>query len=192
MALPDDQELKDYLRVETDEEDDLISQINLSARAWVRAFYRVPLDSQSRTFRGLWPRLGNQREADTRLVIPIKPCAGTAVITDREGTTVDGGTYAIDERTGYVEANADVVFASPPYVAVINVGWEEHPEYDIEVDPILRQAVLWAASTYYRNRNVAAIYEQSGGQVSITYTPKEIPPLLLSLMKGLKDLAWFA
>jgi hypothetical protein len=52
--------------------------------------------------------------------------------------------------------------------------------------------VLWAASTYYRNRNVSAIYEQSGGQVSITYTEEEIPPLLRSLMAGLKDNAWFA
>ena len=39
---------------------------------------------------------------------------------------------------------------------------------------------------------MAAIYEQSGGQVSITYTEQEIPPLLRSLMRGLKDTAWYA
>ena len=125
-------------------------------------------------------------------MIPTKPCSDTATITDGEGVTVDAATYRIDQRTGYVEAKRDVFFDNPPYGAVIDVGWEEHPDFDADVDPILRQAVLWSASMYYRNRNVAAIYEQSGGQVSITYTEQEIPPLLRSLMKGLKDRAWFA
>lgn len=192
MPLPDGEEIKAYLRVTTDVEDDLFDELDLSARAWVRAFYRVPLDSQQRTFRGLWPRLGVQREADTRLVIPVRPCSTTAAITDADGATVSSSTYVVDARTGFVEAKRGEVFGNPPYDIVVDVGWEEHPEFQDEVEPILRQAILWAASTYYRNRNVAAIYEQSGGQVSITYTEEEIPPLLRSLMKGLKDQAWFA
>jgi hypothetical protein len=192
VALPEDDELKAYLRVTTDVEDDLFHEINLSAQAWVRGFYKVPLDSQSRTFRGLWPEIGNQRELDTRLKVPVRPCDSTATITDADEVVVDDATYVIDPRTGYVEAKRFESFGNPPYDIVIGVGWQEHPEYDDEVDPILRQAVLWAASTYYRNRNVSAIYEQSGGQVSITYTEEEIPPLLRSLMAGLKDNAWFA
>lgn len=192
MSLPTDAELKAYLKVTTSVEDELIEQINMSARAWVRAFYRVPLDSQSRTFTGLWPRMGDQRQANTRLVVPVKPCGGSGTLTDRDGATVDDATYGINERTGYIEANANAFFSNPPYALDIHVGWEEHPEFDDDVDPILRQAVLWAASTYYRNRNVAGVFEQSGGQVSITYTTDEIPPLLRSLMAGLKDNAWFA
>ncbi len=192
MSLPDDQDIKNYLRVETDEEDELFEQIELSAKAWVRAFYRVPLDSQARTFRGIWPRLGSQRETDTRLVVPIKPCAGTATITDGGGDTVSSSTYVIDERTGYIDSKRNEAFGNPPYDIAIDVGWETHPDFDDDVEPILRQAILWAASTYYRNRNVAAIYEQSGGQVSITYTADEIPPLLRSLMASLKDQAWYA
>jgi len=192
VALPHAEEIKAYLRVTTDVEDDLFDELDLSARAWVRAFYRVPLESQSRTFRGIWPRIGVQREEDTRLVVPVRPCDSTATITDAAGTTVGSTTYTIDSRTGYVEAKRFESFGNPPYDILVSVGWEEHPEYDDEVEPILRQAILWAASTYYRNRNVAAIYEQSGGQVSITYTEEEIPPLLRSLMKGLKDNQWFA
>ena len=192
MALPFDDEIKAYLRVTTDVEDDLIAQINLAARAWVRSFYNVPLDSSARTFRGLWPRIGNQRDRDTRLVVPIKPVDASAVITDADGATVESSTYLIDQRTGYIEAKRSQYFSNPPYDVVIDVGWTLHPDYDADIDPILRQAILWAASTYYRNRNPGAIFEQSGGQVSITYTEQEIPPALLSLMRTLKAHAWFA
>lgn len=192
MSLPFDDEVKAYLRVTTDVEDTLISQINLSAQAWLRAFYNVPLGTAGRTFTGLWPRIGNQHEQDTRLVIPIRPCATTASITDGDGAAVDSTTYVINARTGYVEAKRNQSFPNPPYEITTNVGFELHPEYFTDVEPILRQAVFWAASTYYRNRNVAALYEQSGGQVSITYTDKEIPPLLLGLMNRLRDNAWFA
>ncbi len=193
MSLPDFEELKAFLRVTTEVEDELIEGILDSAVAWVRGFYNgTPLDSRARTFRGLWPRIGVQRQENTRLVVPVHPCSDTAVITDGDETTVDSSTYYIDQRTGYVEAKRDEFFDNPPYDIAVDVGWEEHPDFDAEVEPILRQAVLWAGSTYYRNRNVAAIYEQSGGQVSITYTEEEIPPLLFSLMKGLRDNAWFA
>ncbi len=192
MSLPTDQELKDYLKAETDEEDLLIQAINLSAQAWVRAFYNVPLTQQSRTFTGRWPGVGAQHRRDTRLVVPITPCDVTATITDRDGATVDSTTYVIDGRTGWIDAKRDVRFANPPYDLEIQVGWALHPEYATDIDPILRQAVLWAASTYYRNRNVAATYEQSGGQVSITYTTAEVPPLLRSLMAGIRVNAWFA
>ena len=192
MALPHEDEIKAYLRVTTDVEDDLFEQLRMSAEAWVHAFYRVPLGSQARTFRGLWPRIGVQREPETRLVVPIRPCGSTATITDADGTTVTSSTYVVDQRTGYIDAKRGERFWNPPYDVVATVGWGEHPQYEDDVEPVLRQAILWAASTYYRNRNVAAIYEQSGGQVSITYTEEEIPPLLRSLMKGLKDSAWFA
>lgn len=192
MALPNFDELKAYLRVTTSVEDALIGDILLAAIAWVRGFFKVPLESDSRTFRGLWPKIGAQRQANTRLIVPVRPCSDTATITDGDGATVGDTTYYIDSRTGYVEAKRAVQFSNPPYDIAVDVGFEEHPDFDAAVDPILRQAVLWAASTYYRNRNVAAVYEQSGGQVSITYTEQQIPPLLRSLMDGIKDRAWFA
>jgi hypothetical protein len=192
VALPSFDELKAYLRVTTDVENDLIAQINDGAQAWIRGYYGVPLDSDSRLFRGLWPKVGVQRLWNTRLIVPIHPCSDTAAITDADGTTVTSTTYYVDPRTGYVEAKRNVTFDNPPYDITVDVGWAEHPDYDVAVDPILRQGVLWAASTYYRNRNVAAIYEQSGGQVSITYTTEEIPPLLRAQLSGLRDNAWFA
>jgi hypothetical protein len=192
VSLPLDDELKAYLRVTTDVEKDLISQINVSARAWLRGYYNVPLNARERVFRTRWPRLGAQREPDTRLVVPVRPCAGSGVVQDASGATVDAATYIIDERTGYIEAKRFQYFSHPPYDITINVGWDLHPDYFEDVEPILRQAVLWAATDYYRRRNSGAVFEQSGGQVSITYTEEDIPPALRSLMAGLRDQAWFA
>lgn len=189
MSLPHEEEIKAYLRLTTEVEDDLIEQIRLSAEAWVRAFYDVPLGTQTRTFRGIWPRLGMQREPDTRLVVPLKPCAATATITDADEDVVTSSTYVIDQRTGYVDAKRFQYFSNPPYDIAIDVGWESHPEYDDDIEPILRQAILWAASTYYRNRNVGAIYEQSGGQVSITYTEDALPPVIRMKLEVLRPAA---
>jgi hypothetical protein len=192
VSLPHEEEIKAYLRLTTEVEDDLIEQIRLSAEAWIRAFYQVPLGTQTRTFRGIWPRMGNQRERDTRLVVPMKPIAATATVTDASEDAVSDSLYVIDQRAGHIDAKRFQYFGNPPYDIVVSVGWETHPEYDDDIEPILRQAILWAASTYYRNRNVGAVYEQSGGQVSITYTEQAIPPLLRSLMESIKDTAWFA
>ena len=191
MALPDFDDLKAYLRVTTTVEDSLIEDILASAQAWLAGYYRVPLDSQTRTFQGLWPKMGVQRVWNTRLIVPIHPCADSGTLSDSDGETVDANTYYIDPRSGFVEAKKSVTFSNPPYGIEVSVGWEEHPDFTDLVEPVLRQGILWAGATYYRNRNPGAIYEQSGGQVSITYTPDEIPPLLRSQLAAIKDSVWF-
>jgi hypothetical protein len=84
------------------------------------------------------------------------------------------------------------VFDNPPYDIVVNVGWTYAPDYDERVEPILRQAILWAATDYYRRRGAAVEYEQSGGQVSITYITDEVPPVLRGLLEQVrpKGRAW--
>jgi hypothetical protein len=186
MALPDDQELKAYLRVTTDVEDDLIEGINLAAQAWLAAYYNTPLESETRTFDSRYPRKGKRGELSTQLVVPVIPCDTAATITDIDGNEVDSDTYTVNARSGLIDTVRYEVFDNPPYDIELAVGWANHPDFDTRVDPILRQAAFWAASTYYRNRNVAAIYEQSGGQVSITYTEEEIPKLLRALLTSLK------
>lgn len=189
MALQEFDEIKSYLRVTTEVEDELIEGITLSSKAWVRAYYGIPLESQSRTWTGRYPRKGIRGEPATQLTVPLKPCAATATITDLDDDTVDASTYVIDQRSGLIDTVRYEVFDNPPYTIALNVGWDQHPDYDDDVEPILRQLIFWAASTYYRNRNVAAIYEQSGGQVSITYTEEAIPPLLRALAESLRDKA---
>jgi hypothetical protein len=175
MPLPSDDEIKAYLRVETDVEDDLIFAANNSAQAMVLQYLKVPLESTSRTFKGRRPRRGHREELTERLVIPVVPCATTAVITDLDGTVVDADTYTIDGRYGWVDAVRYEAFDNPPYQIVVSVGWPHDEEYGAEVDPLLYQIILDIAVDIYRRRNTGAIYEQSGGQVSITYTADDIP-----------------
>jgi hypothetical protein len=176
MPLPSDDDIKAFLRVETTVEDDLVFAANLSAQALVLQYLQVPLESTSRVFKGRRPRRGHRGELAERLVIPVVPCATTATITDVDGETVDADTYAIDPRFGWVDAVANESFHNPPYSITVEVGWPNDEEYDEAVDPLLWQIVLDLAVDIYRRRNTGAIYEQSGGQVSITYTEDEIPP----------------
>jgi hypothetical protein len=175
MPLPNDDDLKATLRVETDVEDDLIHAARLSAEALALQYLKVPIDSTSRTFKGRRPRRGHREELTERLVIPVVPCATTAVITDLDGTTVDADTYTIDSRYGWVDAVRYEAFDNPPYQIVVSVGWPHDDEYNTEVEPLLYQVILDLAVDIYRRRNTGAIYEQSGGQVSITYTADDIP-----------------
>jgi hypothetical protein len=192
MALPDAQDVKDYLKVETDEEDDLIDGITDSAHAWLTAYFGIPLAGTERTFYARYPREGRRKEASCQLVIPVSPCSDTATITDGFEDEVDAATYTIDSRTGLVDTVRFEVFDNPPYDITVDVGWTFAPDYDERVEPILRQAILWAATDYYRRRNAGVEYEQSGGQVSITYITDEVPPVLRGLMEQIrpKGRAW--
>jgi uncharacterized phiE125 gp8 family phage protein len=191
--LPDLEDIKTYLRLETDIEDDLVDQLNLTAQALVEQHLKVPLGSDSRTFYARWPLEGRRKEVMTRLTIPVVPCASSATITDIDGEEVDSDTYTIDSRTGYVETVRWSYFDNGPYDITVNVGWEQHPDYNTRIDPLLRQAVLDLASDLYSRRNPGAIYEQSGGQVSITYTEADIPnrtKTLLTALQSISSPAW--
>jgi hypothetical protein len=123
------------------------------------------------------------------LVIPVIPCSTTATITDVDGETVDAATYEIDPRTGMVNADRFESFGNGPYTITVDVGWEEHPAYDTAIEPILRQAILWVGTDLYRRRNPGAIYEQSGGQVSITYSEDDLPKVIRMKLEVLRPAA---
>ncbi len=192
MSLPTDLEIKSYLRISTDVEDILIFGLNQTAQAQVRQYLGVPLASEARTFRGRKARRGDRGERFEQLTIPIQPCDTTATITDVEGVEVDGDTYTIDGRRGLVNAVPLTVFDKGPYTIAVNVGFQYDPAYDTDVDPILRQTILDLASDLWSRRNPGAIYEQSGGQVSITYTEATIPMRTKAMLDALrpKGRAW--
>ena len=189
MPLPSDEEIKQYLRLETDVEDDLIEVLNLTARALVEQYLKVPLESSNRTFTGRFPREGVRREPTTQLTVPIVPCEDGATVTDADGDEVDASTYTVDPRTGFIDTVRYEVFDNAPYTIAVEVGWEHHPDYDTRIDPLLRQAVMDLASDLYRRRNPGAIYEQSGGQVSITYTESDIPERTKTLLRALQSVS---
>ena len=186
MSLPTEEEIKQYLRISTDVEDFLIFALNQTARAQVTQYLKVPLESENRTFEGRYPRRGLRREPFEQLTIPVQPCDNSATITDVDGDEVDDSTYTIDVRNGFVNLVQFESFAKPPYTIDVSVGWTFDPNYDERVDGILRQAVLDLASDLWSRRNPGAIYEQSGGQVSITYTEATLPMRTQALLESLR------
>lgn len=193
MGLPNFDDLKDYLKVETQEEDPLIQDILDGANGWVTSYFGVPLGGETRTFYGRWPRRGPRREPYEQLTVPFCPCASTADITDPvTEAVVDAADYVIDQRTGLINTVYGATFYALPYTIEIEVGWEQDPDFNRVSEPILHDAILWAATDFYRRRNPGAEYEQSGGQVSITYTRDEIPAVLRGRLESLrpKGRAW--
>jgi hypothetical protein len=188
LSLPTDEEIKAYLRVTTDVEDQLITGINNTARALIAGRLKVPLEAEERTFYARWPREGRRREAMTQLVIPIIPCQTTAEIVDADEDEVDSDTYTIDARTGFIEADRYEVFDNGPYDITVSVGWDAHPDYITVVEPLLRQGIIDFSADLYRRRNPGAIYEQSGGQVSITYTEQELAERTQLYLRALQAL----
>jgi hypothetical protein len=191
MSLPTDLEIKSYLRISTDVEDILIFGLNQTAQAQVAQYLRTPLGSEARTFKGRRPRQGYRRELAEQLWVPVQPCDETATITDLDDVEVDAATYTIDGATGYINAIQGESFDNPPYTIAINVGLIYDPNYDADVDPILRQAILDLASDLWNSRNPRALYEQSGGQVSITYDKVPMARRTTALLDSLRT-PWHA
>lgn len=189
MALPTDDEVTAYLRLDTSVEAELITGINNSAKAHVSRYLGCPLDQRTQTFLGRRPRRGPRREAREQLTIPVQPCATSATITDVDGVTVDDTTYVIDPITGQINIEQDAAFDNGPYTIEATVGMSAHPYYVDDIEPILRQVLLHICSDYYNRRNAGAIYEQSGGQVSITYTEDAIPPVIRTQLEQLRPKA---
>lgn len=199
MALPTDLEIKSYLRLDTDEEDLLIFALNQTAQGIVSRYLRVPLASESRTFTGRYPVIGPRRERWERLTIPVLPCDTSATITDVDGTTISSATYTIDPRTGTVDIARLAAWDNPPYTITVSVGWTFDPNYDTDVDPVLRQAIIDIAADLWNRRNPGATFEQSGGQVSVQYeqnaggaTTIDIPLRTRFLLDTLRPQRWLA
>lgn len=186
MALPDLIDAKAYLRLDTDVEDELIDAALATAQALVQQVLKVPLTSEARTFQGRRAQRGYRGEPQERLTVPVQPCDATATITDVDGDAVDSDTYTIDARTGWINAERLETFDNGPYTVAIDVGYQFDPNYDADVEPLLRQAILDLTSDIYSRRNAGAIYEQSGGQVSITYTEADIPARTQMLLRALR------
>ncbi len=77
MALPTLAEAKAYLRLDTDVEDDLLTNALATAQALIEANTKVSILGETRTFQGRRPEPGYRREAWERLTIPATPQRGS-------------------------------------------------------------------------------------------------------------------
>ncbi|HWL31950.1 MAG TPA: head-tail connector protein [Xanthobacteraceae bacterium] len=167
------EEAKAYLRVEHDDDDDVIAALIAGARVHVEAQTRRALITQSwRLIRDAWPANG------CLAVLPAPLQALTAARVYR----LDGSAQTIDSQAFVVDgasAPARISFASgvPPAPGRtiggieldIDVGYGDDPA-DVPAD--LRQAIRTLVAHWYENRGVIALGE------SVAVLPEQVAALL--------------
>lgn len=188
MALPSGLDLKSYLRVETDAEDDLLDELVSQATAQAASLIGRPIVSEEMTFVDVpseYDAYGRQH-----IAVPVWPVASAPapVVTDYNGDVVSGGTYTLDS-IGRIVANVGTSFSMYPYSLTVSVGLENHPAYGTKYEPRVNALILGLASILYYQRNPNASSNSSGGGVSVSYAMNNeagIPPHLFAIVKGLR------
>jgi uncharacterized phiE125 gp8 family phage protein len=156
-------EAKDWLRIDGDDADDLVSTLIVSARLLVEQSARRLLITQSwRIYRDAWPPDGCVR-------LPIGPIANVAAIRVRDAagevSDVESASYALDAASD----PARIIFTTmPPSPAVAGNG----VEIDVTagyggagaVPEPLRQAMRILIANWYENRGDAAF---GGGDLAL-------------------------
>lgn len=148
-------EAKEYLRVETDDDDDVIAALIAGARAHVEAQTRRGLITQTwRLVRDRWPEEGRLQ------VLPAPP---RSVIAARYYDE-DGGTHAIDTGA-FVLDTASSLLAFPPWSMPAPGRATAGIEIDLsigygdaaaDVPAPLRQAIRMLVAHWYENRGLVA------------------------------------
>lgn len=189
MSLPSGADLKSYLRIDTDAEDDLLVELVAQATSQAASLIGRPIVSEVQTFADL--SSGYDFYGRQHITLPVWPVAAipVPVITDFYGVTVDDSTYTVDS-IGRIVANIGTSFAGFPYAfsIVATVGLENHPDYGTKYEPRINALILGLASILYYQRNPNASSNSSGGGVSVSYMNTEmgLPPHLAQIVKGLR------
>lgn len=158
MALPTLSEFKAYLRVETADEDALLTALLARAKAQVEAYCDVPITAESQT----WVDYGDTLDKPLKsLVFPRRPI-GSVSITDNDGVTVPVANYRVMGSAGLIVANDDMVFLYPPYTIVCQCGLSLRADY-ARLEPVISQCIIDLAADLYQKRTPSAAAESAAG-----------------------------
>lgn len=153
MALPTLPDVKAYLRVETTDEDVLITQLLARATADVEALLGYALTAVVRTHvdysrpdnYGVQPRL--------TLPGPFKVTGPAPVVTDKDGVRVDASEYYLDDRGLRLLAKAGYSFPNRPYTIVATIGLSAHPDYAASLEAVASSAIIDLVTHRYEARD---------------------------------------
>ena len=138
MALPTVQQLKDYLRVETNAEDGQFTLWLARATALVEGLLGRPIVAVStesivqpsqHPVTGLW-----------RLMVPYPFTAGSLVVKDADGATVSNTTYTASGATGFITFKVDATISNY-YTTTAPTGFSARTDYATMVEPLIAQAI---------------------------------------------------
>lgn len=152
-------EAKLYLRIDTDDEDDLVGALVAAARAHVEARTRRALVTQT------WRFVFDDWPANGRTALRLAPLQSVAAARVYDAS---GAAHALDSGTFVVDAAASVL-AWPPWAVPVPGRDAAGIEIDVvagygdvggDVPETLRQAVRLLVAHWYENRALVAPGQQ--------------------------------
>jgi uncharacterized phiE125 gp8 family phage protein len=146
-------EVKAHLKIDIDDEDELIGALAVAARLWVETeIRRVTIEQTWRAFVEEWP--------DEGVELPVQPALSVEAVRAVDelgvGTALDEEAYAFDAADGSVRLLAPAGGAAS-YEIDFEAGYGAAGE---DVPQPLRQAVLLLTAHWYEHRS--AVGEVAG------------------------------
>jgi hypothetical protein len=162
MALPIQQDLKTYLRIENNVENQLLDALLARAVAMLELWMDVPITARSRT---TLEHVGGESPARA-LVFPGRPI-GSVTVLDGDGALVDATTYLVDASAGMIYGINGTTFPYGPYTITASCGLSLRSDY-AQLEPVISQMILDVAADLYQRRTPGAASETGAG-TSITW-----------------------
>lgn len=163
MTLLTVQQVKDYLRIETDAEDALIAALIVEAMATCEGICGTSFTHASVTWYddAISLRLN---EAPWNLLLQERAIdPATLVIYDCEDAVVDAAGYVIRQDEGLVKSKRGESFPFGPYRLTCVAGYDTRDDYTVRWLPIIQRLLTDFVAMLYQQRTPGALTEQASG-----------------------------
>ncbi len=180
MALPTVQDLKNYLRIESNDEDALCVALLARATAMLELWMDVPITARSRT---VFDHASGGNPA-TALVFPGRPI-GSVSIVDADGTLVPATDYLVEPNAGMVWAKNGYAFVRGPYQITAFCGLSLRSDY-AAIEPLIGGLIIDVASDLYQRRTPGASSETGAGTSISWDVSRETVARVMKSLRGLR------
>jgi uncharacterized phiE125 gp8 family phage protein len=124
------QNVKDFVRIDTSADDDIISRMITTARVWCENYIGKDIVAKNRTF--------YLQEVDQRFTLPYAPVSSISSVT-AEDIAINYDTYGLDDKIIHIKS----LPAKEVKVTYITSGLNHE---------LIKHAILTLVSTMYDNR----------------------------------------
>jgi hypothetical protein len=183
MALPTVNDLKSYLRIESNAENTLLQALLDRAKAQLEIWTDVPITAVSTTAVDRADVINGQ--TCVSLIFPQRPINTTATIVDSEGTTVTSDEYTINTASGMIYANDGYSFPYGPYTITTTCGLSLRGDY-ARIEPILSQCIIDLAADLYQKRTPNASSESAAGTSISWDVSRDTAARVLKVLRAFK------
>jgi uncharacterized phiE125 gp8 family phage protein len=193
VALPTLSDCKSYLRIETTDEDSLVTQLLARAQASVERVLGYALTAVSRAYTNYSAVPCWLPTQQLPLPGPFKTSGPAPTVVDRDGTTVDATTYDLDNRGCKIRGKSGVWFSNGPYTITADIGLSAHPDYATQLEAVVATAIVDLVAHLYQNRNasISSQIDEGGSSVGMGGIGRQdpLPPRVLQYIEML-PLGW--